>query len=233
MDHDRPDSLDWLTTEKLLELISHDINNMCHAAISYIDLAMDANQPPEMRAKFLATAKQMTHRASRFTPHLRALNDLRARGPLEEPSAPIARAAAEAKERAVDLNMGAHLAMSASGDGLEDAVKGGRFLTVVLAHLFDNAIRFQRPGGKASVALEAARDGDAVVLTVRDNGRGFSKGAEGYASARFTTPGSVSGAGLGLAFVRVFAERVGGSLTLHSHASGAEVRLRIPRVPPA
>ena len=227
------DSLPWMTTDKLLELVAHDINNMCHATLSYIDLALDPSQGPEARAKFLTTAKVMAHRASRFAPHLRAMNELRGAELSAAPSAPIAKAASEAKVKASELNMGAPLSLSTSGDGLESRVKGGPHLTAVLTHLFDNAIRFQKPGGKAVVSLDAHRDGDQLVLTVKDNGRGFAKGAELYASKRFTAPGSVSGAGLGLAYVRLFAERSGGTLTLSGKPDGAEIRLRVPVAPEA
>jgi signal transduction histidine kinase len=225
------DSLPWLTTDKLLELVAHDINNMCHATLSYIDLALDPAQGPEARTKFLTTAKVMAHRASRFAPHLRAMNELRGTELSAAPSATIAKAAAEAKAKASELNMGAPIALTTSGDALESRVRGGPHLTSVLTHLFDNAVRFQKPGGKAAVTLEARRDGESVVITVKDNGRGFAKGAEAYASKRFTTPGSVSGAGLGLAYVRLFAERSGGTLTLGGGPNGAEVRLRVPVAP--
>jgi signal transduction histidine kinase len=227
-----PDSLEWLTTDKLLELVAHDINNMCHAALSYIDLALDPNQPPEARAKFLGTAKHMTHRASRFAPHLRAMNELRASQEVTAPSPPIAKAVSEAKAKAADLNLGAPLTVSTAGDALDASVRGGKYLALVLTHLFDNAVRYQKPGGKAAVTLEAKREGGAVLIAVRDNGRGFAKGAEAYAARRFTTPGSVSGAGLGLAFVRLFAERTGGEVQLGSAGGGAEVRLRVPAAGP-
>jgi signal transduction histidine kinase len=227
------ESLEWMTTDKLLELVAHDINNMCHATLSYIDLALDPSQGPEARTKFLTTAKVMAHRASRFAPHLRAMNELRGTQLSATPSATIAKAASEAKAKASELNSGAPLTFTTSGDALEARVRGGAHLTSVLTHLFDNALRFQKPGGKAAITLEARREGEAVVLTVRDNGRGFAKGAEAYASKRFTTPGSVSGAGLGLAYVRLFTERSGGTLTLGSHAGGAEVRLKLPLAPSA
>ena len=211
------ESLQWMTTDKLLELVAHDINNMCHATLSYIDLALDPSHSPEARTKFLTTAKVMSHRASRFAPHLRALNELRGTELSATPSATIAKAAAEAKAKASDLNMGAPLSLTTSGDALEARVRGGPHLTTVFTHLFDNAVRFQKPGGKAVVTVEARKDGEEVLLTIRDNGRGFAKGAEAYASKRFTTQGSVSGAGLGLAYVRIFAERSGGTLALSTH----------------
>ena len=224
------DSLEWLSTEKLLELIAHDINNMCHGALSYIDLALDPKLPPEARAKFLQTAKQLTHRASRFTPHLRALNELRGTDVAALASDPLSKAAAEAKVRAQDLNEGAPLELEKTGDGWERRVKGGKFVTSALTHLFDNAIRFQRPGGKAKVTAEAKAEGGSVVIALRDNGKGFAKGSEGYAARRFSQAGSVSGAGLGLAFVRVLAERAGGSVEIvppQGNDPGL-VRLRLP-----
>lgn len=227
------ETLEWLTTDKLLELVSHDINNMCHAALSYIDLALDPNQTQEARTKFLSTAKQMTHRASRFAPHLKAMNELRSSSDLKAASDPISKAVSEAKAKASDINFGAHLTVGTGGDALGDCVRGGKHLTTVLTHLFDNAVRYQKPGGKAAIALEATREADAVVITVQDNGRGFAKGSEAYAAKRFTTPGSVSGAGLGLAFVRLFAERTGGSIHLGKGPEGAEVRLKVPLALPS
>jgi signal transduction histidine kinase len=224
------ESLEWLSTEKLLELIAHDINNMCHGALSFIDLAMDPKQAPEARAKYLQTARQLTHRASRFTPHLKALYELRAADVAALSSEPLSKAAAEAKVHAQDLNQGAALDVEKTGDGWERRVKGGKFVTSALAHLFDNAIRFQRPGGKAKVTADAQAQGGFVVMVVADNGKGFPKGSESYAARRFSQSGSVSGAGLGLAFVRILAERAGGSFEIvpgHGNEPGS-VRLRLP-----
>ncbi len=228
------ESLEWLSTDRMLELIAHDINNMCHGALSYIDLAMDPKQPPEARAKYLQTAKQLTHRASRFTPHLKALNELCATDVAALASEPLSKVAAEAKARAQDLNDGAALEIDKAGDGWERRVKGGKFVTNAFTHLFDNAIRFQRTGGKAKVAAEAQSQGGSVVIVLRDNGKGFAKGSETYAARRFSQAGSVSGAGLGLAFVRVLSERAGGAFEIvpaHGDEAGF-VRLRLPEASP-
>jgi len=238
--HDSPhgpiDSLDWLTQDKLLELVAHDINNMCHAALSYVDLALDPKLAPEARAKFLATAKHMTHRASRFAPHLKLFNELRVTDSCAEPSDLLSKVASDARIKAIDLNLGAPLALTTSGDALASRVRGGKFVTAAVVHLLDNAVRYQRSGASAAVSLDARLDGDFVTVTVTDNGRGFAKGAEAYVAKRFTTPGSVSGAGLGLAFARLLAERAGGSVAVGAAPgappSGALVRLRLPLASP-
>jgi signal transduction histidine kinase len=226
------ESLEWLTTEKLLELIAHDINNLCHGALSYVDLALDPKLPPEARQKFLATAKQLTHRASRFTPHLRQLTELRGAKVAQLPSDPVKKAAAEGRARASELNGGATFELALSGEALEARAVGGKYLATALEHLFDNALRNGRAGTPVKVRLEATRKGELLRLRVADNGRGFQHGAEIHAGKRFSTPGSVSGAGLGLAFVRLLAERAGGSFAIEKAPSeageGACVVLELP-----
>ena len=226
------ESLEWLSTEKLLELVAHDINNMCHGALSYIDLALDPKLPPEARQKFLLTAKQLTHRASRFTPHLRQLTELRVTKVAGVPAEPVKKAAADARAKAGELHFGSAFDLELSGEALGARPVGGKFFTSALAHLFDNALRNGRPGEPVKVRLEAARHGAALRIRVSDNGRGFQHGADVHAGRRFQTPGSVSGAGLGLAFVRLLAERAGGSFVVEKAppgaAAGASVVLELP-----
>lgn len=226
------ESLEWLTTEKLLELIAHDINNMCHGALSYVDLALDPKLTPEARQKFLLTARQLTYRASRFTPHLRQLTEMRSAALTSTPSDPVKKAASDARARASELNGGATFELALSGDALEARARGGKFFATALEYLFDNAMRNGRAGTPVKVVLEATRRGTALHIRVSDNGRGFQHGAEVHAGRRFQTPGSVSGAGLGLAFVRLLAERAGGTFTIEkapgASAGGAAVVLELP-----
>lgn len=229
------DSLEWLTTDRLLELIAHDINNICHGALSYVDLALDPKQTPEARAKFLSTAKQLTHRASRFAPHLHLLNELRAADLTDAPSEPLAKAIGDARAAAMELNFSAPLELEKTGGAWQRRVVGGKYLTPALAHLLDNAIRFQRPGGTAKVVADARVDGAFIRITLRDNGKGFPKGADAYAAKRFSQVGSVSGVGLGLAFARILAERAGGGFEVanalaEKQPAGAVITLRLPAV---
>ena len=100
----------------------------------------------------------------------------------------------------------------------------------VVASLVKNA--FDATPGNESVAIDVARHGDAVRLIVKDEGRGMpadvlSRAGEPF----FTTKEPGRGLGLGLFLARLFAERIGGSLTLHSdHGTTAILDLPAPSV---
>jgi two-component system sensor histidine kinase RegB len=85
----------------------------------------------------------------------------------------------------------------------------------VVSSLVKNA--FDATPGTESVAIDVARHGDAVRLIVRDEGRGMAAEVLSRAGEPFfTTKEPGRGLGLGLFLARLFAERIGGSLTLQS-----------------
>ncbi|MBV8382592.1 MAG: PAS domain-containing protein [Planctomycetaceae bacterium] len=106
-------------------------------------------------------------------------------------------------------------------------------LEQVIVNLLTNAARYTEPGGR--VTLETDREGDQVVIKVRDTGIGiapellprvFDPFVQGdRASAR-----SQGGLGLGLALVRGLVERHGGTVAVSSAGPGrgSEFIVRLP-----
>ena len=106
-------------------------------------------------------------------------------------------------------------------------------LTQVVDNLLSNAARYTPPGGAVSVMGE--RDGDAVVLRVRDSGIGIDpsllpdlfeplvQGARGADRAQ-------GGLGIGLSLVRTLTELHGGTVTARSDGLGlgSEFAVRLP-----
>lgn len=92
-----------------------------------------------------------------------------------------------------------------------------------LDNLLRNAVRFNPPG--QPIEMTAQRDGERILLSVRDHGPGVAE--EHLAQLGepfFRAPGQTSaGHGLGLAIARKAAERHGGSLVLGNHAQGGFV----------
>ncbi|HEX4906799.1 MAG TPA: ATP-binding protein [Acidimicrobiales bacterium] len=88
-----------------------------------------------------------------------------------------------------------------------------------MTNLAGNAIKFSDPGG--TVWLEAAFDGDDVVLRVRDEGRGIPADAlpsifERFSQVDASDARERGGTGLGLAIVKTIAERHGGRVDVTS-----------------
>jgi PAS domain S-box-containing protein len=108
-----------------------------------------------------------------------------------------------------------------------DAVR----LAQILANLLDNAAKYTSPGGE--ITLSARRAGDAVELSVSDNGEGISAEALPRLFEMFSRgdrTGGQGGLGIGLALARHLAQMHGGTLEARSDGPGrgAQFILRLP-----
>lgn len=100
-------------------------------------------------------------------------------------------------------------------------------LSQVLASLVRNA--FDAGGPEAGVVLEVTTADDALRVAVHDQGAGMSAEVLSRAGEPFyTTKEPGRGLGLGLFLARIFAERLGGTLTLES-GPGTTAVLELPR----
>ncbi|MDG9886183.1 HAMP domain-containing histidine kinase [Pseudomonas putida CSV86] len=92
-----------------------------------------------------------------------------------------------------------------------------------LDNLLRNALRFNPEG--QPIEVTAGRDGDRIMLSVRDHGPGVAaEHLEQLGEPFFRAPGqTAAGHGLGLAIARKAAERHGGVLQLGNHPQGGFV----------
>ncbi len=102
----------------------------------------------------------------------------------------------------------------------------------VLYNLLDNAIKYTNPGG--TVTLSGRREGDSVVLEVRDTGIGIPDEQvhsifDPFVRIPPEDRRSVGGSGLGLTISRRITSALGGRLTLSStHGEGSVFSLHLP-----
>lgn len=109
-----------------------------------------------------------------------------------------------------------------------------RALTRILSNLLTNALTYTADGGivRADVRFE---DGAGIVI-ISDSGGGFSDAERrraGRPFTRFDRPGTVTGAGLGLAIAMELARRMGGAVRLNGQdgaSRGATMEVRLPRL---
>ena len=103
-------------------------------------------------------------------------------------------------------------------------VLGSRSLLDELCqNLCDNAIRYNRPGGKVQLITSCTRDGHCT-LTVKDNGIGIPKDAQSSVFERFyrvdkSRSKATGGTGLGLAIVKHIARIHNARIKLESEVN--------------
>jgi signal transduction histidine kinase len=112
-------------------------------------------------------------------------------------------------------------------------------LLQVIFNLVDNAMKYAKGSAQNRIELEARRDGDAVIVSVRDFGPGVSHAHLGHVFEPFYRGESeltrnTKGTGIGLALVKELAERMGASVgCANADDGGFRVRLVFPVPAPA
>jgi PAS domain S-box-containing protein len=110
-------------------------------------------------------------------------------------------------------------------------------LQQIVVNLLTNAARYTDPGG--DLALDARREADQVVITVRDTGRGIPSGElasvfDSFTQGQRSLARSEGGLGIGLSLVRSLVELHGGRVQAASEGSGkgSAFTVHLPAAPP-
>jgi two-component system phosphate regulon sensor histidine kinase PhoR len=102
-------------------------------------------------------------------------------------------------------------------------------------NLVENAVKYNRPGGKVTLTLE--RTGDAARVRVADTGVGIDPDHLPRLFRRFSRADrarsrETGGAGLGLAIAKSFIDAHGGTITVtSSQTSGTLFTIELPTIP--
>ena len=126
----------------------------------------------------------------------------------------------------------AYISLSCLGESAP--VRGSRSLLDELCqNLCDNAIRYNRPGGKVQITTACSRDGHCT-LTVADNGIGIPREAQSSVFERFyrvdkSRSKATGGTGLGLAIVKHIARIHNARIKLESQVDvGTTITVTFP-----
>ncbi|MBI2025000.1 MAG: HAMP domain-containing histidine kinase [Candidatus Harrisonbacteria bacterium] len=109
-----------------------------------------------------------------------------------------------------------------SPDGEQAVINGdARKLEIVFFNLIDNAIKYNRPGGRVSIKVQANEKRGEFLATVSDTGIGIPKNEIKKLFNKFyrvETPqsGKVKGSGLGLYLVKEIIKKHGGKVWVES-----------------
>lgn len=207
---------------QLLADVTHELRTPLTAIRGYAEtLTLDQYAPahPDGR-RFVHIVDVEAQRLERLVNDLLELARLDAGGGVfDRAPVPIAALFARVRDRHGRDAEAAGIVLDTAIAADVDTVPGdARRLEQVVQNLTANALRHTPRGGR--VALDAARDGDAVVLRVRDTGEGIAPEHVPHVFDRFykadPARADAGGTGLGLSIVKAIVERHGGTVTVAS-----------------
>ena len=189
--------------------VSHELKTPLTSISGYAELIETGMVKPEDVAEFGSKIHREASRMIRLVNDILQLSHLDSVRPEGEAvtmeTVDLLELARDCVERQKVNARHAYVALSYLGESAP--VLGSRTLLEELCqNLCDNAIRYNRPGGKVQLAVGCTRDGHAY-LTVRDNGIGIPKDAQSSVFERFyrvdkSRSKATGGTGLGLAIVK-------------------------------
>ena len=189
--------------------VSHELKTPLTSISGYAELIETGMVKPEDVAEFGSKIHREASRMIRLVNDILQLSHLDSVRPEGEAvtmeTVDLLELARDCVERQKVNARHAYVALSYLGESAP--VLGSRTLLEELyKNLCDNAIRYNRPGGKVQLAVGCTRDGHAY-LTVRDNGIGIPKDAQSSVFERFyrvdkSRSKATGGTGLGLAIVK-------------------------------
>lgn len=214
------------TKDDFVAVLSHELRTPLNAISGWVHILQKHGSKPELIAKALDAIGRNVKAQTRIIGDILDVSRVRA-GKLRlhrewaDPDA-LARSAVEglAQEIGVrDIRVRFEFSEQASHPACLDPT---RFQQVVW-NLVSNAVKFSLQGGE--VTLRLARQGDLLVLSVTDRGKGISANFLPHLFDRFTQSDapdnrSHGGLGLGLSIVKRLAELHGGTVTASSDGEG-------------
>jgi two-component system cell cycle sensor histidine kinase PleC len=216
--------------------MSHELRTPLNAVIGFSEIIAEEFFGPNGHPKYGEYARDIGEAGrnlhTKIDNILEYANVEAGRCPLHEEAVDLAELTAacvdEQKGRAFSRRISLSLAFGEPGTVRADADAVRRILT----NLIVNALTYTSEGGivRADVRFEEG----AGILTLSDSGMGFTAQETKLAGKpfqRFDRPGTVTGAGLGLAIAMELARRMGGAMALNGgQGRGAIMELRLPRL---
>jgi len=218
---------------EFLANMSHEIRTPLHGLMGMLDLVLDGDLPEPLR-DYARTARDSARHLLALLNDILDLSRLEAGAmPMEEAPVDVAEvvrscaALMEARARDKGLALRLELDLTLPTTVLGDEAR----LRQVLFNLLSNAVKFTERG---TVTVGATREGDALLLWVRDTGIGIPRERLEAVFEAFTQgDGSITrrygGSGLGLAISRRLTEAMGGRLSVESTpGEGSTFTVRLP-----
>ncbi len=228
--------LSELNSEKnsLMNIVAHDLKSPINRIAGLVSVMEMEGKIPAQYKEYLAMIKKATQSGNNLIKDLLDVNAFEANA-----SKPII----------TDVNVGNLLEERVNSFQVSAEIKSIQllvsnnfagifksdpdYLNRIIDNLVSNAIKFSPRNSQVSVG--AAMEGETLLVSVKDNGPGFSESDKTFLFQKFKRlsaqpTGGESSNGLGLAIVKTLVDRLNGEIVLSSEqGKGAEFLVRIPK----
>ena len=212
--------------------IGHELRTPLTSIRGYLETLLDGEIEPGTSRRFLETARREALRMGRLLDGMFefSLLDLSAEAMLDR-TCDISHQIEMASEVVRPLAQSRQIMLHRDGLGDLIASIDPDACLQMLVNLLDNAIKYGRDGG--IVRVRASAQGADVVVCVDDDGPGIAPAERESIfglRVRGARAGARPGTGIGLAIVKMIAERAGGSIRVtESPLGGARFQACLPR----
>ena len=210
---------------------AHELRTPLTALRLQVDALGTAGESPE-RQPALARLDSGVARATRLVEQLLAMARLEHRATPAHERVGLDSVAREVVEELLPLADRKHIDLGVEAAADVEVTGDRQALAVLLRNLVDNALRYTPEEGRVDVRIARDAASSAAILEVVDTGPGIPAAERSRVFDRFyRVPGTATpGSGIGLAIVKVIADRHGASIDLDSGPgrAGLVVRVRFP-----
>lgn len=215
--------------------VSHELRTPVSNMRAVVDaLLVGAAEDPAVVGRFLTDLDRESKRLADIIEDLLVLSRMESEGAgvVAEPF-PVAEMIGEAMAEKSELAEKNQVELALTDGGAGMSVKGDRnLIKTAVVNLLDNAIKYNRPGGRVELSVEHGED--SVTISVADTGIGIPRSEQKKIFERFyrvdkARSRETGGTGLGLSIVKHAAEFHGGSVTVTStEGHGSTFSLILP-----
>ncbi len=212
---------DETVRDQLVHMLVHDLKNPIAAVMGLLEIVHDDNRVPEDARELLKVARDETQHLLHLAVNILDVRKIQA-GKMnlrrEFMFSPMFAEVIEQARGDVGSGLQARKMQVNVQNNLSPASADPEILRRVLANLISNAMKHTVSGGSITILVQAA--GDAVKVTVKDNGEGIPaedlpKLFAAFEQSRLTLHGRFD-TGMGLAFCKLAIEQHGGLINVES-----------------
>ncbi|MHB8895734.1 MAG: sensor histidine kinase [Candidatus Geothermincolia bacterium] len=219
--------------------VSHELRTPIANMRAVVDALMaGAVEEPEAAERFIQDLDRESRRLADIIEDLLVVSRLETgkRDTSEYGSFVVSELLAEIVCEKAELAQKSEVTVELSGDSAGATFQGDRkLIKTACSNLLDNAIKYNRPGGRVDVFVDAGAD--EIEIIVEDTGIGIRSGEQKKIFERFyrvdkARSRETGGTGLGLSIVKHAAEFHGGSVRVASNVGeGSKFTIALPTSP--